>query len=444
MIEEARGPRAALAGEEESFRDADLFRRLVSSSPLFERGRPVVLTRAPGRLDVLGGIADYSGSLVLTMPLAAAVLVAAQLRDDGRVIVVSGERRLALDVKTLVASSFEALRECFAGSAAWAAYALGPIALLAREEEEEASFGGLRLLISSAIPEGKGMGSSSALEVAVLQAVTACLGLPLELRQLALLAQRAEQLLAGAPCGAMDQMTAAYGLPGRLLVLLCRPAEIVDVVPLPPPLALWGLDSGVPHAVAGPAYRRARCAAFMGKALLSCEREYLAGLELSALDSRQLPARLRGSEFVRLGKRIEDPFSIVEEDADYPVRAATLFPLEEQARAREFARLLSQPVSDDSARALGELMRESHLGYSRCGLGTSRTDELVQAIEDAGWEQGFVGARASGGGSGGTVVVLGREDAESRLREIAAELGAGIVGGSSAGAAHFGTRRLVR
>ena len=39
---------------------------------------PVLVARAPGRLDVMGGIADYSGSLVLQLPLAEACHVAVQ------------------------------------------------------------------------------------------------------------------------------------------------------------------------------------------------------------------------------------------------------------------------------------------------------------------------------------------------------------------------------
>ena len=93
----------------------------------------------------------------------------------------------------------------------------------------------------------------------------------------------------------MDQMAAACGRDGELLALLCRPAEIVGSIPLPAPLALWGIDSGVPHAVAGVRYRRARCAAFMGKALLGCGDEYLAALEPSAVQPERLPERLSGT-----------------------------------------------------------------------------------------------------------------------------------------------------
>jgi len=70
------------------------------------------------------------------------------------------------------------------------------------------------------------------------------------------------------------------------------------------------------------------------------------------------------------------------------------------------------------------------------------SDALVGAVRRAGWEQGLAGARASAGGSGGTVVVLGRSDAEPLVERIAAELGAGFFGGSSGGAAGFGVRMV--
>jgi L-arabinokinase len=240
----------------------------------------------------------------------------------------------------------------------------------------------------------------------------------------------------------MDQMTAAYGERGHLLLLLCRPAEIVRSIPLPAPLAVWGIDSGIRHAVAGAAYRRARCAAFMGKTLLGCEDEYLAALDPSEVDPEQLPERMSGTEFLERHGSVTDPASTVEPEVVYPVRAATLYPLEEQVRVRAFAELLAGSITGERAQLLGELMYESHLGYSRCGLGTRETDELVAAVRQAGWERGLAGARASAGGSGGTVVVLGHGDAEPLVRSIAAELGAGLVGGSSPGAASFGVTTL--
>jgi galactokinase len=424
----------------DEFPGASAFCRSVAESPFFGENAPIVVSRAPGRLDVLGGVADYSGSLVLELPLGAAALAAAQPSDDGAIVAVSGDLRMTLDVATLVDEPLAELSARFAGPTAWGAYMLGAIALLLRQER--ASPGGLRVMVSSDVPQGKGLASSAAIGVAVLQAVAACLGNTADPRRLALISQQAEQLFAGAPCGSMDQMTAAYGERGHLLLLLCRPAEIVRSIPLPAPLAVWGIDSGICHAVAGAAYRRARCAAFMGKTLLGCEDEYLAALDPSEVDPEQLPERMSGTEFLERHDGVTDPASTVEPVVVYPVRAATLYPLEEQVRVRAFAELLAGSISGERAQLLGELMYESHLGYSRCGLGTLGTDELVAAVRQAGWERGLAGARASAGGSGGTVVVLGHRDAEPLVRSIAAELGAGLVGGSSPGAASFGVRTL--
>ena len=417
--------------------DADEFCRRVGASAFFAAASPVAVARAPGRLDLLGGIADYSGGLVLELPLRAAAFVAAQTTEDGRVVAVSGGRRVSVAAEAVAHASLDELAGSFTGRDAWAAYALGPLALVVRTHE--LPLAGLRLLVSSTIPEGKGLGSSAALEIAVLQASSAALGSKSDPRELALLGQQAEQIFAGAPCGAMDQMAVMHGEAGRLLALLCRPAEIVASVTLPDALSAWAIDSGLPHAVSGAAYRRVRCAAFMGRALLDCEVDYLAELELADVDPRWLPERMLGADFLRLREGITDPVSAVEAAVEYPVRAATLFPIEEHARAQELLALLDD-VSDDGLARIGELMYESHAGYSRCGLGVPRTDEIVEAVREAGPARGLVGARISGGGSGGAVVVLGRPDALPHARAIAESLGAGLVGGSSPGAARFGVR----
>src|SRR2546423_10857404 len=73
--------------------DADAFCRRVGASAFFAAGCRVAVARAPGRLDLLGGIADYSGGLVLELPLRAAAFVAAQRTEDGPVVPGSAGRR---------------------------------------------------------------------------------------------------------------------------------------------------------------------------------------------------------------------------------------------------------------------------------------------------------------------------------------------------------------
>ncbi len=420
------------------FPDADTFCARARGHPQFVPEEPVVVARAPGRLDVFGGIADYAGGLVLGFPIGKAVLAAAQVVADARVIAVSGSRRFDLSVADLMEAPLDELADRFVGADSWAAYVLGPVALLARDER--LSITGLRLLVSSSVPEGKGLGSSAAVEIAVAQATAGALGHRLEPRRLALLGHRAEQLVARAPCGSMDQMTATYGEEAHVMALICRPAEVVGSFALPAGLTVWGIDSGARHAVRDAPYGRTRCAMFMGKALLEVDADYLTALRPEDVVAARLPERMTGAEFLRLRDGVEDEMSTIEPDVEYPVRAATLHPVEEQGRVERFLEVLGEPVTKRRARVLGDLMAASHAGYSRCGLGAPATDRIVAAVRSAGWERGLVGARASGGGCGGTVVVLGREEAEPVVRRLSKRLGVAMVVGTSGGASSFGTR----
>src|SRR4029079_865735 len=92
----------------------------------------------------------------------------------------------------------------------WAAYVAGVFLALMRERNIRFR-DGARILIASRVPQGKGVSSSAALEVAVMQAVSAAFEIPVGSRELALLCQIAENCVAGAPSGVMDQMTAACG-----------------------------------------------------------------------------------------------------------------------------------------------------------------------------------------------------------------------------------------
>ena len=80
----------------------------------------------------------------------------------------------------------------------WAAYVAGALLVLARERGLSlASCGGLSILVSSDVPEGKGVSSSAAVEVAAMSALAAALGVELEGRALALLCQKVENHVVG-------------------------------------------------------------------------------------------------------------------------------------------------------------------------------------------------------------------------------------------------------
>src|SRR5207237_10722469 len=92
----------------------------------------------------------------------------------------------------------------------------------------------------------------------------------------------------------------------------------------------------------------------------------------------------------------------------YPVRQATERPVREHERAQRFAERLGALAHEPhAALELGRLMYESHESYGACGLGSDGTDRLVDLVATQGPERGLFGAKITGGGSGGTVAILG-------------------------------------
>jgi L-arabinokinase len=426
--------------------------RALAAHPLWIPGTPAVVARAPGRLDVMGGIADYSGSLVLQLPLREATFAVLQREQSGVLTFVSGIHRFEAGLEELLSLSYEAARGFFREepSRRWAAYVAGCFLTLAHETG--ASFpSGARIFIESTLPAGKGVASSAALTVATMTALDAAYGFGLPPRELALLCQKAENLVVGAPCGVMDPMTSVFGEANRLFALLCQPAEIRSSVAIPEPLAFWGVDSGIAHEVSGDDYGSVRCGAFMGYRMLQEMAQdrfggYLVNLGPSEFRrySDRLPHTMPGADFLaRYGAGI-DPVTSVDASRTYRVRQPTAHPIFEHARIQTFSRLLGEDPAE-SAPSLGELMYQSHESYSACGLGSEGTDRLVQLAREAGPARGIYGAKITGGGSGGTVAILGRRDAEPSVRAIARRyaevtgLEPFVFSGSSGGAREFGS-----
>ncbi|HYO97388.1 MAG TPA: hypothetical protein VER33_22910 [Polyangiaceae bacterium] len=467
-----------MSGVPEQAQALDLWRRLQPLRAkggrlheLFSPERVVGLGRAPGRLDVMGGIADYSGSLVLELPIAEAAYVAAQPCAEPTLHVISLDptqpqhaREVRVPAAPFLLGNDAAAREALPRGAgdAWAAYLLGTVSAWAREHGLQPR--GVRLLVASEVPEGKGVSSSAAIEVAALFALAAAAGVTLDPEHAARVCQRVENAVVGAPCGIMDQMTAACGRRGRLLELLCQPATILAHCELPEDLALFGIDSGLRHAVSGPAYGLVRTAAFMGYRLLAAARclplerdpgaglvfrdarwhGYLANVSPSELDAgllSVLPESMQGAAFLAAHPGVTDCLTRVDPDAVYPVRAATAHPIREHHRVGLFAELLRGPCSERRRRLLGELMYASHESYSQCGLGSPGTDALVALVRKLGPASGLYGAKITGGGSGGTVAVLAAVGAEAAVREVASRYAqssgqsAQVFCGSSSGAA---------
>ena len=469
--------------EQQASRAPDVARFVATmraQAGFFSRGAPITIARAPGRLDLMGGIADYSGALVLELPLEAACLCASQSTTDRCVTVRSlvaeaDEVTISLDAFGPTGSPihYDAARALLVSQPArrWAAYVLGALVVLARERHIEVTHG-LRVLIDSDVPLGKGVSSSAALEVAAMSALCAEWQVELDGRELALLCQMVENRVVGAPCGVMDQMTASLGERDRLLALLCQPAEPQGHVALPPELEVWGIDSGIRHEVGGADYGAVRVGAAMGYRIIAAVaglsvrqleegyvevddpawRGYLANVtpsEWAAAYRSAVPEALDGGSFLRRYGGVADPMSRVDAQRSYAVRQPTAHPIYEHQRVQRFRALLETGAQRQEQRLLlGELMYQSHESYNACGLGSSGTDQLVALVRTAGPAAGLYGAKITGGGSGGVVAILARAGSHPAVESIAREYErltgrkAMALGGSSEGAMRFGTVRV--
>jgi L-arabinokinase len=240
----------------------------------------------------------------------------------------------------------------------------------------------------------------------------------------------------------MDQMTSACGRRDRLMRLKCQPGTIEGYVEIPAGYKFFGIDSGLGHAVTGADYGTVRTAAFMGYRMIAAAARlnarpdgprvhiddpywggYLSNItpfDFAARFENRLPVQMEGAQFIAQYHGITDPVTQVQPGRRYPVRQATAHPVFEQQRVERFAELLGVLTQrPDVAEEMGRLMCESHTSYSACGLGSDGTDRLVELVLAAGSESGLFGAKITGGGSGGTVAVFGRDDAEPLVRDIA-------------------------
>jgi galactokinase len=443
---------------------------------LFTSAR-IHVARVPARLDVMGGIADYSGANVCEAVLGRGMLMALQPRTDRtlRIRTMQVGSRRSLPIETRIPLDYFSSGGATAGYgdiheichanplAVWASYIGGSIFTLVKEEAVELAYG-FNLLLLSAVPMNVGIGSSAAVEIGTLCCLNAYLKLGLDAARIARLGQMAENHVVGAPCGIMDQIAITSGRHERLLHILCRPGSVVGEVKIPPGCGFVGINSMVRHSVAANPYSHVRIGAFMGKKIINEIREnkghgavpYLTEIPVKELKShylRHLPEAMLGSEFCARYRTHDDPVTAIQPDATYRVRGPACHPVEENERVLRFIEALRNAEKGGEAAlvAAGEAMYGAHESYrNNCNLSVDEVDFLVNAVKRRGAKEGLYGAKITGGGTGGTVAVFGKLDAlRKHVPNIAVEYsrltGAmpDIFEGTSPGAMEFGGRRYV-
>ncbi len=328
-------------------------------------GAPDLVARAPGRANLIGEHTDYNDGFVLPAAIGVETRVAARRRADRRIELVSADFDDARD-------GFDLDAPIEPGQAPiWADYVRGMIKVM-----RAAGFDlpGADLAFAGTVPQGAGLSSSAALEVAIGRAMFGLMGIAEpDLTRLALMAQTAECDFVGCKCGIMDQLVSARGVAGHALLIDCRSLEARPVA-VPADLAIMIVHSGVVRGLVEGHYneRRAQCEA--------AARHYGVAA-LRDLDMAALEAKRAGLDEVAYRRARH----VVTENA------RTL----EAAKAFEAGDLVR----------LGVLMVQSHASMrDDFEITVPAIDRLADILRAAIGAQG--GARMTGGGFGGAVVAV--------------------------------------
>jgi galactokinase len=337
---------------------------------------PSFVARAPGRVNLIGEHTDYNEGFVLPMAIDRAVWIALRPRTDRKVAVYS------LDFQE--EGGFDICHLASSGNG-WIEYLQAMAWALQKKERGLAGWEGVT---AGDVPIGAGLSSSAALELATARAFAAVDGFTWNPREMAQLAQRAENEWVGVYCGIMDQMISATGEAGHALLIDCRNLE-TRAVPLPPGTAVVILDTSTRRGLVDSAYndRRRHCEA---------AARFLHVRALRDVDPATFEAR--------------------SDDMEPVMRRRARHVVTEIARTLEAADALER----GDAATVGRLMDASHASL-RDDFEVSR-GELDTIVELAQAHPACFGARMTGAGFGGCAVALVRaESAAEFARTVAAE-----------------------
>ncbi|MFJ4873711.1 galactokinase [Streptomyces sp. NPDC088745] len=322
---------------------------------------------APGRVNLIGEYTDFNDGFVMPFALPHTARVAVARRTDGLLRLHSGDIEAGV---TEVRVADLAPRP----GGGWWTYPAGVVWALLEAGHEEVA-GGADVHLRSTVPTGAGLSSSAAMEVSVGLALVDLHGLPVSRPELALLCQRAENRFVGVPTGIMDQTASACCEAGHALHLDTRDLTRRQV---PFDLAAQGLellvvDTRVQHALGDGAYAERR---------EGCEE---GARQLGVSRLRDVPYDELDAHLGKLG--------------DERVRRYVRHVVTDNHRVERAVACLDA----GDPHGLGEILAEGHASL-RDDLRVSCPE--LDLVVSAAAEAGALGARMTGGGFGGSAVVL--------------------------------------
>ena len=330
-------------------------------------GKPDLIVRAPGRVNLIGEHTDYNDGFVLPMAIDYDIRIAARARPDRTV------RLYSADLDKHDTFSLDDVRRV-GDKPTWADYVRGVADVLQREGY---TLRGMDAVISGNVPRAAGLSSSAAMELAAITAFRRLSALDLNPVRAALLGQRAENEFVGMRCGIMDQFISSLGKADHALLIDCRSLDY-ELVPMPAGARVVVTDSAIRRGLVDSAYNERRAQCEEGARLMGVKALRDVSVEMFEAHQARLPAVT--------ARRCKH---VVTEDQ------RTLDSVEALKRG-------------DLA-AFGKLMNASHASM-RDGfeITTPDIDTLVEIQQNM---PGCFGARMTGGGFGGCTVALVQDGA---------------------------------
>ena len=343
---------------------------------------PSICIRSPGRAEIIGNHTDYNGGLALGCAIAQSVVVLASARENDQIIAISDcypDQPFKASISQLKdQSSFYIPR-----LSGWERYLCGVISEFLKLG---VNVSGFTMLLHSTVPQGGGVSSSAALEIAVAMALQTLYKTNLTPLEIAVLCQSAENgPWVRSPCGLLDQATVALSKEHELLLFDFYPLsdQLLKTSSVKSDLQSSGLefvlsiDPAVKRNLGESGYpaRRKTCEA--GLQIL----EELLGRRLSCL--REVTV----DEFTELSPSLEKQGGLM-------IRKRTEHVIHESARVASAAVALQQKDFSYFGRLLS-LSGQSALELYEVDEGTP---ELTFLVHEARLIQGVLGTRNMGGG----------------------------------------------
>lgn len=360
--------------------------RLEATRTSFEKRfntNPIFYVRAPGRVNLIGDHTDYNKGYVLPCAIDREMLIAARPREDNQICVYS------MNYDSYDQFSLRQLEKVTEQSKEWCNYLRGVAKIL---QTCEYSLNGFDAVLSGNVPQGAGLSSSAAFEVAVTILFNEMSRLSLDEKQIALLAQRAENEFVGVQCGIMDQLVSTVGQENSAILIDCLSLNWATI-PLDLKqhgLSLVIINSGVRRELVTSEYNQRRAECLEGVRLLS----ELAERPLQSLREITL------NEFLLYEKRLPEK-----------IASRCKHVLSENGRV-----LAAQEcLKEGDLEAFGQLMNDSHASLRDLFQVSCR--ELDVLVELTQGHPGVLGARMTGAGFGGCIVSIVEADNVDSIRE---------------------------